>query len=102
MPGGIHVSPWVWQCIDQNNAVFKASFFFTDSTRALTSLVVFRDPSCLYIKVFIGLGSDGTPDTSPQTFLVPSGTTTITSGQLSANGFNTIDDVLAKQITAGT
>lgn len=100
-PPGVVTSPWVYQSADYRNKVIRITVTFNNTTKALTGATVFRDTDCVYTKIYIGLGSDGTPDTTPHTFAVPAGTTTITAGQLGANGLNTINDILALQITAG-
>jgi hypothetical protein len=71
------------------------------STRALQNTTVTRDPACSLGHVYIGVGADGIPDDSANAYAVPVGSTTITANTLKANGLNTIDDVLALQITAG-
>jgi hypothetical protein len=83
--------------------VIRLTVNFDNTTRAITNVVVFRDAACLWTKVFIGLGPDGTPNSSPQVFDLTgfSGSRTFTATQVSHQGFNTIEDVLAKQITAG-
>jgi hypothetical protein len=59
---------------------------------------------CLYTKILIGLGGDGTPDSTTRKITVPDGTTVLTPQQLAAlaaQGLSTIEDILALQITAG-
>ena len=96
-------SPYIWEQRDINSLVIRGTFSFNDSTRALTGLVVYRDPGCLKTTIYIGVGPDGQPEStgSKNTFVVPDGTTNITSNQMKSRGFNTIEDVLATQITAG-
>ncbi len=74
---------------------------FNNTTRALTSVVVTRDDGCQWSTILVGLGPDGVPDSTDKAFRVPAGVTTVTSGQLSARGLNTIEDVRQYQITAG-
>jgi hypothetical protein len=98
-------SPWVfWQANDNSGRLISATVTFSGvwtGTNALTGGSVFRDPQCTYTKVIIGLGPDGTPDTSTRVVNVPAGTTAVTSGQLGAVGLHTVADVLgAPQITA--
>lgn len=94
-------SPWIWDAPDYQGNRIKITVTFNNSTRALTGASVFRDPECVYKRVYIGLGPDGTPDTSPDTILVPDGTTSIPESQLRRNSLATIEDILALQITAG-
>lgn len=101
MSGGITTSPWVFQCVDRNNVPFKATFNFNTSTRALTSCVVARNAGCLYTQLWLGLGSDGTPNTTVDAFNAPSAITNLGAATLATAGLSTIDDVLAIQITCG-
>jgi len=74
---------------------------FNNTTRALTGESVFRDAACLYQKIYIGTGPDGTPNGTGRKLAVPAGTTSISANQLKQVGLNVIEDVLALQITAG-
>lgn len=94
-------SPYVWQAPDVDGNVVRLTVTFNNATLAIQSGQVFRDPACRYAHVWIGLGPDGTPDTSPQTFAVPAGSTNLNKNQFSSQGFDTLTDVLATQITAG-
>jgi hypothetical protein len=94
-------SPWVWQCTDNFANIIRITVTFNNTTLALTGATVFRDAGCQWTHIYLGLGPDGTPDTSAHTFLVPAGTTAISAGQLSANGLTTYGDVTGLQITAG-
>jgi hypothetical protein len=62
---------------------------------------VHRDVGCLYVAVLIG-NPNGTPVRVPASGSIPDGDTNISKGQLGANGFDVIEDVLALQITATT
>lgn len=79
------------------------TFTFNEVDRSLISATIHRDPDCLWHRVLIGLGPDGTPDNSSHMFNVQglSGNRDFNSAQLRATGFVTIEDVLALQITAG-
>lgn len=96
-------SPFTWQQSDTTGKVIRAVFSFNDATRALTGATVYRDPGCLKTTVYIGVGPDGLVESTGanNTFVIPDGTTNITSGQMAARGFNTIEEVLATQMTAG-
>lgn len=72
-----------------------------DTSNNLTGATVFRDPACLYTHVYIGLGTDGTPNSTSKKFTVPSGTTQVTKAQINAVGVVTVNDALGTQITAG-
>lgn len=98
---GVQVSPWVWQALDYQGAALTISLVFNNNTKALGTATLTRDAACVYQHLYFGTGPDGTPNTAPGTFLVPVGTSTVTANQLKQGGFNTINDVLALQITAG-
>jgi hypothetical protein len=55
----------------------------------------------MYTKLWLGKGTNGTPDTTTHTFALSGTTTTITAATLTANGLSTIDNVFALQITCG-
>lgn len=98
-------SPWTfWQAQDNNGNGISATVTFSGAwtgSNALTGGTVFRDPACAYTKVIIGVGADGTPNTSTRVVNVPAGTTPVTGGQLGAVGLHTVADVQnAPQITA--
>lgn len=84
---------------DNQNRHLTATFNFNNATRALSGAVVHRDPGCRFIAVLIG-NPNGSPTRVPANGSIPEGDTAITAGQLSANGFHVIEDVLALQITA--
>lgn len=94
-------NPWVWSANDPLGNPLTISVAWKASMRALQNTTVTRDPACSLGHIYIGVGADGTPNTSPNAYAVPTGSTTITAATLSKNGLNTIDDVLALQITAG-
>lgn len=94
-------SPWIWTAADYLGRRIQISVAFNNSTFAITAgSTVFRDADCLYTKVYIGLGGDGTPETA-QVFSVPAGTTNLPRSAFTSNGLSTIQDVLALNITAG-
>lgn len=95
------LSPWVWWATDNEGDQIRITVTFNDATRALTGATVFRDANCTYRKIYIGLGADGTPDTTTSSFAVAAGSTAITANQLRQRGLDTIEDILALQITAG-
>jgi hypothetical protein len=99
--GGPAQSPWVYQAPDYRGNLIRITITFNNATRAITSATVFRDAACVYTKIYIGLGADGTPNSTNKVFSIPPGTTSVPLSQLSNNGLNTIEDVLALQVTAG-
>lgn len=97
------LSPWVWDARDNEGDVIRITVAFDNTTRAITGITAFRDAACIYTKIVIGLGADGTPNTTDKTIAVPAGTTVLTASQraaLASKGLSTIEDVLALQITA--
>lgn len=94
-------SPWEWMGADYLERPISIRVFFDPITRLVLGCTVYRDPNTLMRKIYIGLGEDGTPNTSVRTFNVPVGNTTIGAGPLINNGLQTIDDVVTLQITAG-
>jgi hypothetical protein len=99
--GGPIQTPWVQQFEDYVGAAIRITVDFDNTTRAITGGTAYRDASCLMTKILIGLGPDGTPDTTETQFTVPAGTTEIPGSAFSDLGLSTIEDVLALQITAG-
>lgn len=100
MSRGTQQSPWVWEAVDYQGNVIRITVVFNNATRALSSATVSRDAACVYTKIYIGIGADGTPDTT-HAIPVPAGTTPITARQMAAVGLHVIGDVIAFQITAG-
>jgi hypothetical protein len=94
-------SPYVWETGDYLGRLIRITVTFNNTTRALTGGSVFRDAACLYQKIYIGTGPDGTPNSTNKAIPVPAGTTNVTANQLKQVGLNVIEDVLALQITAG-
>lgn len=95
-------SPWIWEAADYQGNKIRISIAFDVNTHAIVSgSTVFRDAACVYTKVYVGLGADGTPNSTTRVFTVPAGTTSISQNALNSKGLNTIEDVLALNITAG-
>jgi hypothetical protein len=100
-PPGVVTSPWVYQASDYKDHVIRITVTFDNTTKVLTGATAFRDATCVYTKIYIGLGTDKSPDSTPHRIAVPAGTTTVSAAQLSAVGLSTINDIIALQITAG-
>jgi hypothetical protein len=63
---------------------------------------VSRDDACVYRKIYLGVGVDGAPDSTPHVVNVASGTRHLNAQQLNnVIGFSTIEQFLSVQITAG-
>lgn len=93
-------SPWEWASGDYQGKEIKITIVFDEGTGGITSVTVFRDPACVYTKLLVGKGVDGSPSSSSRTFSVPAGTTAVPLAAMVARGFDTISDFLALQITA--
>lgn len=100
------VSPWVYDSgPDWQGKRLRITVAFNNVTRVVTGAVVHRDPGCVYDHIYIGLGADGTPNSSTRVFAVPNleGDRNINANALNSNGINVIEDLfLLGQITAGT
>jgi len=98
-------NPYVWRVWDDAGRQLQVSFTWVPVTRLLLGIATVRDDGMAWNRVLIGLGSDGSPDTTPWKLDVPVGNTDLTSvltGLLVGLGLTTIDNVLATQITVTT
>jgi hypothetical protein len=96
-----HLSPYIWESGDYLSRVIRIVLDYNDQTRAITGATVVRDEGCVYTRIIIGLGPDGTPDSSPKQFDVPAGSTPVTKQQISTVvGVDTVEQFQALQITA--
>lgn len=78
---------------------------FNNGNHSITGATAWRAADCLWTKIALGVGSDGTPNTSPVVFDLSGlndASTSISGGQLAKPPYNfsTIDDFMALQITA--
>lgn len=97
------VSPWTWQTLDAGGHVLSVSVAFNETTHAITGVSSHRDTDCEFTQVLIGRGADGSPNSTLRTIDVPDGDFTLPANRIAAlasRGLNTIDDILALQITA--
>jgi hypothetical protein len=94
-------SPVVYSFNDYQSNAISIKLTFDNTTRTISQCTVTRDPACVYTKIYVGLGVDGTPNTTPRVFTVPIGTTNVPLNQLRNNGISTIEDFLSYQVTAG-
>lgn len=95
------VSPYTYySCGDAAGKMITMTITF-DGSQTLTGATIFRDPSCAYHHILIGIGSDGAPDSTTRKFTVPGGTTAITVAQLNSVGLFTFADTQKFQVTAG-
>ncbi len=94
-------SPYVWESGDYQGRVIRITIVFNNATRAITSASVFRDADCVFTRLYLGRGTDGSPNSSTRSITVPDGTTNVPVQQMANRGFSTIEDFLGLQITAG-
>lgn len=97
--GDLFVSPWLWQAGDYVGLLITIRVDWDNTTRALLDAVVHRDSGCQYHTIVFDVPSS---PTSKRLAAPADGAAdvTYTANQLKRQGLNTIDDVLALQITA--
>lgn len=98
-------NPYHWESGDLEGDLITIDFTWDAVTRLILAITVFRDVDCAWNTILIGLGADGSPNSSQRQVSVPIGTRTLAPTLLSAlanHGLSTIDDVLTLQITATT
>lgn len=95
------VSPHIWDSPDFQGRIIRITIEHDNATRAITGVTTFRDADCVYKKILVGLGANGTPDSTGHAFTCPAGTHSIPVQQMTAQGFSTIEQFQALQITAG-
>lgn len=96
------VSPYVWDAADYQGRIIRVTIAY-DGTGKITGITVFRDAACLFTRILVGLGTDGTPDATDKSIPVPAGTTVLGAGQLQTlanKGFGNISVMQTLQITA--
>jgi hypothetical protein len=95
------VSPYVFVVRDFLGRVISLTVPY-DATKVISgTCTVHRDAGCIYTKVIIDVGGDGTPDTSLKTLSVAGfvGDKTFTKAQVNAVGLVTLADVKAHSLT---
>lgn len=99
--GDPFLSPWVWDAHDYLDRALTITIPFNNNTRALQGATIVRDPGCLYVRVVWDDPTDAAK--AKRSPVAPEGTTTLTTNQLrQATGFQTIEDLMAVQVTAET
>ena len=98
--GDTLLSPWVWTAADYAGLVIQITVNFNNSTRALQSAVVHRDSGCQFAKIVLDIPSDGVKSKRLAAPADGAADKTYNANQMKAQGLNTIEDVLAVQITA--
>jgi len=94
------LSPWVYEAWDYQHLVIRITVNFNNSTRALQTSVVHRDSGCQYHTIVLDNPSDQVKAKRLAAPADGAGDITYTANQMASRGLNTIDDVLAVQITA--
>lgn len=98
--GDVLQSPYVSEFADYAGKVIRITVAFNNSTRVISGAQVFRDADCRFTRILIGLGGDGRPDSTSRSFNVPAGTTSVGKAVFTNQGFDTIEEFQALQITA--
>jgi len=98
---GVHMSPYTYEAADYQGNIIRISFEFDNKSKVLRDAITYRDAACVYTKIYLGLGPDGTPNSTRTQFTLPAGTSVISAAKMHAVGLRVIWDVLALQITGG-
>lgn len=106
--GGVIVTPnpYVWSSgPDSQGREVRVSYAWLATTRLLTTISLHRDPGCDFTHIYVGVGSDGSPNSSERSFDLSGfeGDVTVLGQQLTwlaSHGLASIDDVLGLQVTA--
>jgi hypothetical protein len=98
--GDTLVSPWRADFSDYLQRRISIVVNFNNANRALQSAVVHRDTGCLYHTIVFDVPSDAVKAKRLAAPVDGAGDRTYTPAQMSAQGLNTIEAVLAIQITA--
>lgn len=99
--GGPVATPYRWESQDYLGNRISLEVDFDNGTREISGGTAFRDPNCVYRKIYVGTGGDGRPDSSARFFNVSSGSQNLGRGQFTGQGWTTIEQFIAEQITAG-
>lgn len=95
-------SPWAYDSADYQGNRITLTVNFDNATRAISGAQIDRDASCVYKKIYIGIGGDGSLNSSSRVFTAGNATGhPITAAELSTAGIDTIEDLFQFQITAG-
>lgn len=99
--GGGLLSPYTYNGLDNYGKSIYIEVPFDTVTGELQNGFVRRDPDCQWNKIYVGLGADGSVETTEKVFVVPEGTHTLRAATLASRGLSTIAELYALQITAG-
>jgi hypothetical protein len=98
--GDVLQSPYIAEFADFADKLIRITVNFNNTTRVISGATVFRDVDCRFTRILVGLGADGRPDTTSRSFNVPAGSTAIQKAVFTNQGFSTIEQFQALQITA--
>ena len=99
--GGDPENPFTYEGVDYRGRRIGFHIDWNPITRAVIEASAYRDPGCLFTKILVGVGNDGTPDSTNKKFTVPVGQTVVPKNVFNSLQIDTIDDVTAYQVTAG-
>lgn len=94
-------NPWEFGGTDSENREVLVSLPWDSISRALGDATTTRDDGCLYRTFLVGVGPDGTPDSTPTQFGIPEGLSQIPQATLADVGLATIDNIISQQVTLG-
>lgn len=90
------VSPWVQEFVERDDLLLRITVDFNTTTGAITGITTYRHPDCIITKIYIGVGADGTPNSTDKVIDVPAGTTVLSQqrlNQLANRGLATIKNI---------
>jgi hypothetical protein len=99
-PGPTQQTPYIWEDGDYVGLVIRITVNFNNSTRALQNAVVHRDDGCQYHTIVFDNPTDAVKAKRLAAPADGAGDKTYTANQMKAQGLNTIEDVMAVQMTA--
>ena len=104
-PYVVSFGDYLYRPATPNAHVIRITVNFDATTRAISNASLFRSADCAYTKIYLGLGADGSPNSTGRVFDLSgfSGTRTVTGAQMAAAPYNigTVEAFLTFQITAG-
>lgn len=98
--GDALTSPWIFIASDYIDRRIIITVSFNEVTKALNNAVIHRDDGCLWTKIVLDNPSDQIRAKRISAGVDGSGDRTISKAAMASVGLNTIDDILAVQITA--
>jgi hypothetical protein len=96
------VSPYIFQVLDFQGRRISLTVPYNNTTKAINgSFTVHRDVNCIYTRVIVDVGPDGTPDTSTKVLDMSGfvGDKVFTVNQVTAVGLLTLADVKSHSLT---